>query len=180
MKSKISNQKSASTKYSARHQASFTINLPVEKIDLYKWITEMTNNDYNSYSKAHQAMGSFFKDGVFHTVNVENIGNETLVQHYALKYHEPHHVQFYSASTKAYVMRWFPAEVCVPWEMQVKATSNHSSELICMIGADFPNRFLQVAAWINGLGGIFLAGHLKQEGKAFAKDIEKKFGNHKS
>jgi len=43
------------------------------------------------------------------------------------------------------------------------------------VGADYLNPFLKVAAWLNGLGGMFLKKHLKNEGKAFAKDIEEKF-----
>jgi len=175
MTSKLFQQKSLDTKYSARCVASFPINLASEKIDLYKWVTEMTNADYGSYSKAHLAMGSFFKDGKFCMMNVENIGNETLVQHYELEFHAPNHIQFYSSRTKAYVMRWFPAKVGVPWEMQIIATSATTSEFTCIIGADFPTLFLKVAAWLNGFGGTFLHRHLLEEGKAFANDIEKKF-----
>lgn len=177
MTTKLENKKSLETKYGVRYTASFPINLPVEKIDLYKWVTEMSDTDYKSYSKSHLAMSSFFENGMFYSVNVENIGNETLVQKYELRYHEPSHVQFYSQATKAYVMRWFPAVVGVPWELQVRSTSAKTSELICLIGADFPSRFLQIAAYLNGLFGYFLNNHLKKEGKAFAKDLENKFNN---
>lgn len=149
----------------------------MEKIDLYKWVTGITNADYTSYSTAHKAMGVFFRDGVFHMLNVENIGNETLVQHYELIYHTSDHVQFYSDSTVVYVLRWFPTTVSVPWEMQVRPVTATTSELICMIGADFPSRFLKYAALANGFNGYFLTKHLKAETKAFAKDIEEKFKN---
>ncbi len=171
----LPNQKSAVTKYSARYVASFLINMPAEKIDLYKWITEITDEDYKSFSKSHKAMGSFFKDGVFYAINVENIGNETLIQNYEMKYHSPNHIQFYSPKTKAYIMRWFPAVVGVPWEMEIRPLTSTTSEFSCLIGVDFPNRILEVAAWLNGLGGTFLKNHLKEEGKSFARDIERKF-----
>jgi len=106
-----------------RFTQTFAVNLPVEKIDLYKWITEITPAGYESYSKSHKAMGSGFKDGLFYMVNVENIGFDTLVQHYELKSHTPSVVKFYRAKTKAYIMRWFPLRIGVPWEMQVSATS---------------------------------------------------------
>jgi hypothetical protein len=32
-----------------------------------------------------------------------------------------------------------------------------------------------IGAFINGLGGLFLRRHLKEEGEAFARDIEQKF-----
>jgi hypothetical protein len=175
MTTKLSLQRTPDTKYNVRFTASFPIDLPAGRIDLYKWITEMTDADYRSYATAHQAMGSYFKGDVLQMVNVENIGMDTVVQHYELKYHSREHVQFYSPNSDAYVMRWFPAKVGVPWEMQIRPIDAHRSELVCMIGVDYPHFFLQAAAWIGGLGGYFLRKHLQQEGEAFAKDIEAKF-----
>ncbi len=156
MKTKLANQKSPATKYSAIYVASSPINLPLEKINLYKWVTEMSYEDYVSYSDAHKALGSFFQRQLFYTDNVENIGNETLVQRYEIKNHSIHDVQFYSENSVAYILRWFLVIVVVPWEMQVRSTSDNTSELICLIGADFSNWFLKLVAWLNGLGGFFL------------------------
>lgn len=168
-------QKTPGTKYCTRYVQSFLINLPVEHIDLHKWITGMTDADYASYSKAHKAMGSFSKDNTFYMKNVENIGIETIVQNYELKFHAPNHVQLYSPRTVAFIMRWFPATVGVPWELYVQPVSANSSRLICLIGADFPNRLLKIGAWFSSFGGLFLRRHLKKEGEAFARDIEMKF-----
>ncbi len=109
--------------------------------------------------------------------NVENIGTDTIVQHYELKYHSPNHVQFYSAKSVAYIMRWFPVIVGVPWEMQIRTATQDTCELICLVGADYPNALIKEAAWSIGLGGAFLRKHLKKEGKAFARHIEEKFSN---
>jgi|GEM_PF-2583082 hypothetical protein len=152
----------------------FEIALPKKAIDLYRWVTEMTDADYVSYAGAHKAMGSYFSDGRFFMVNVETIGNEMIVQNYALQEHQSDHVKFYSENTKAYVLRWFPVVVGVPWEMEVRAKGSDRCELVCTIGADFPNQLLAFAAYINGLGGLFLRRHLKEEGRAFAGDIERK------
>ncbi len=175
MKVKFDNMKTPRTKHCMRFTDSFPINLPAEKIDLIKWVTEFTNKDYRSYSKSHLAMASYFEAGKFHMINVENIGNETIVQGYELLFQSPNHVQFYSPKSLVYVFRWFPAQVGVPWELIVKPTSATTSELICLIGADFSTLFLKIAAWFNGLGGYFLKKHLKIEGKNFAIDIETKF-----
>lgn len=175
MTSFITDQRTKETIYGSRYQARFPIHLPIEKIDLYKWVTEMSEADYLSYSTAHKVLGSHFEGETFYMHNVEYIGNESIIQHYKLLYHTKKHVQFYSPHSMAYVLRWFPAEVGVPWEMQVKSTSDNTSELLCLIGADFPNSFLKWGAWLNGVGGFFLKNHLKQEGAAFAKDIETKF-----
>ena len=175
MNARLKNQKSSDTKYGVRYVESFLINLPAEQIDLYKWIVEMTELDYKSYSPAHIAMNSYFNNGVLFMTNVENIATDTVVQHYELKNHSTQHVQLYSAKSDAYIMRWFPVFVGVPWEMQIVPISKNTCELICLVGADYPNLFIKVAAWLNGLGGTFLRKHLIKEGLAFAKDIEQKF-----
>lgn len=175
MKTGIQNQKTSATKYKVRYVESFPINLPAKKIDLYKWVVEMTESDYVSYSPAHRAMNSYFKDDILFMTNVENIGVDMIIQHYQLKYHSPEHVQFYSAKSEAYIIRWICVLAGVPWEMQIKPVSIDSCELVCLVGADYPNLIIKVAAWFNGLGGTFLRKHLRKEGKAFAKDIEEKF-----
>ncbi|KIC95428.1 hypothetical protein [Flavihumibacter solisilvae] len=162
-------------KYSSRYIQDFEVNVPVDNIDLYKWITGMTDADYASYSPAHKAMGSFTNEGVFYMTNVENIGTETIVQNYQLVTHAANRVQLYSARSTAYIMRWFPVKVGVPWQLYVQPVSATSSRLICLIGVDYPNPVLRIAAWFGGLGGFFLRKHLNREGRAFALDIEQKF-----
>ena len=115
------------------------------------------------------------RNNVFYMKNVENIGIETLIQHYKLKYHAANHVQFYSTNSKAYIMRWFPATVAVPWELYIQPVSATSSRLICLIGVDYPGFALKIAAWFGSFGGLFLRKHLNKEGSAFAQDIERKF-----
>lgn len=154
---------------------SFEMSLPKEAIDLYQWVTEMTDADYGSYAHGHKAMGSYFKDGRFCMANVEMIGNEMIVQNYVLREHQPDRVGFYSERTKAYILRWLPAVVGVPWEMEVRAKGADRCELVCTIGADFPNQMVAIGAYVNGFGGLFLRRHLSEEGKAFARDIERKF-----
>lgn len=175
MNASIKSQKSPNTKYGVIYIERFAISLPAEQIDLYKWIKEMTESDYKSYSPAHLAMNSYFENGVLLMTNVECIGTDMIVQHYELKNHSAKHVQLYSAKSDAYIVRWFRVVVGVPWEMQIMPTSNDTCELICLIGVDYPNPVLKIAAWLNGLGGMFLKKHLRKEGKAFAKDIERKF-----
>lgn len=175
MKKKFFQQQTPSAKHSERFIKSFPVNLPVEKIDLHKWITEMNDVDYRSYSTAHKAIGSYIRDNKFYMTNVENIGIDTIVQNYELKNYTANSIQLYSAKSKAYIMRWIPVTVGVPWELYVQPVSSTSSLMICLIGVDYPNILIRVAAWINGLGGLFLRKHLRKEGKAFAMDIEIKF-----
>lgn len=164
------------SKHRVRFVKGFPIALPAAKINLFEWVTSMLPTDYASYSTAHQAMGCHWEGDRFFMVNVENIGNEMLVQHYELVEHRKNHVRFYSPDTKAYIMRWIPVKVGVPWEMTIVAKNDGTSELVCSIGADFPNLMVKIGAWFNGLAGYYLRRHLNEEGVAFAKDIAKKYG----
>ncbi|MEI6572847.1 MAG: hypothetical protein WCO61_04800 [Alphaproteobacteria bacterium] len=155
------------------HSVDMTI--PAHAVDLYKWLTEMTPAEYETYSQAHRAMGSWFENGFFHMVNVEMIGNEMIKQHYILIEHRPDRIALYSKATKAYVLRWFPAIVGVPWIVEVNPIDDKKSRLTCTIGADFPNIAVRLGAWFNGLGGFFLYRHLIEESTQFARDIESKF-----
>ena len=158
-----------------RVSMTFPVNLRIDQIDMYRWVTEMTSADYQSFARAHTAMGSFFQGNRFFMVNVECIGTDLVVQRYELMEHSPAHVKFYSARTTGYIYRWFPVSLGVPWEMTVQPTSDRTCELVCTVGADFPSRWLHVLAWANGLGFRFIKWHLGVEGPAFAKDIERKF-----
>src|SRR5262245_2484660 len=158
-----------------RASKAFPINLPVQRIDMYRWVTEMTPEDYESFAPAHKAMGRYFRGPDFFMVNVELIGSDLLVQRYALIEHSKTHVKFYSARTTCYSYRWIAVTVSVPWEMTLRSTSDRTCELVCTIGADFSSRLLAIVAWANGLGSLFLKRHLAIEGSAFARNIESKF-----
>jgi hypothetical protein len=121
------------------------------------------------------AMGSFFRGPDFFMINVECIGSDLIVQQYQLIEHSKSNVSFYSPRSKAYIYRWFPVTIGVPWEMSLRPTSERSCELVCTIGADFSNRLLAIVAWVNGLGSLLLKRHLAIEGAAFARNIENKF-----
>ena len=175
MKTTLMGQRSKDTKYCIRFTESFPINIPAKMIDLQEWFAGMMETDYTSYSQAHIAMSSFSKDGILYTTNVENIGTDQIVQHYIMQHEAPDHVLLYSPDSVAYIMRFFPITVGVPWEMQIRPVSKDASELVCLIGIDYPNKLIQIVYSLYGLGGLFLRKHLNKEGKAFAKDIEKKF-----
>ena len=159
-----------------RVSKAFPINLSIDQIDMYRWVTKMTTEDYASFTPAHKAMGSFFHASRFFMVNVECIGSDLLVQHYELVDHGKSHVKFYSPRTQGYVFRWFPVTFGVPWEMTLRSVSSRSCELLCTIGADFSSPLLGALARANG-SHFFLRRHLAAEGAAFARDIERKFAS---
>lgn len=159
-----------------RVSKTFPVNLPIDRINLYRWVTEMTSDDYESFAPAHKAMGSFLRGSRFFMVNVESIGTDLLVQHYELIDHSRSHVAFYSRQTQGFVFRWFPVTFAVPWEMTVRPTSHGGCELMCTIGVDFPSVLLAALAWTSGTR-FFLGRHLAIEGAAFARHIELKFAS---
>lgn len=159
-----------------RQSMTFPVELPIDRIDMYRWATEMTSDDYASYAPAHKAMGSFFHDSRFFMVNVECIATDMLIQHYELVDHSESHLRFYSARTEGYLFRWIPVSFAVPWEMTLRPVSSRSSELTCTIGVEFPSALLRVIAWV-GAARFFMRRHLALEGAAFARDIERKFAS---
>jgi len=159
-----------------RVSRAFPVNLPADQIDMYRWVTEMTTEEYESFTPAHKAMGSFFHSSRFFMVNVECIGSDLLVQHYELIDHSKSHVRFYSPRTKGYVYRWLPVTFSVPWEMTLRPTSSRSYELTCTIGAEFQSALLGALARANG-SCFFIRRHLVAEGAAFARNIERKFAS---
>lgn len=154
----------------------FPVNLSIDRIDMYRWVTEMTSAEYVSFAPAHRAMASFFHGSRFLMVNVESIGTDLLVQHYELIDHSRSHVKFYSRRTQGYVYRWLPVTFSVPWEMALRPVTSATCELTCTIGVDFPSPLLGVVARMNG-SKFFLRRHLAVEGAAFARHIERKFGS---
>lgn len=175
MKNAISQSGPTPFKKGVRFVETFSINLPVEQIDLHQWFVNMNDLDYRSYSTAHKAIGSYIRDGRFYMTNVENVGADTIIQNYELRSYSADSVKLYSTRSKAYIMRWVPVYVGVPWELSIRRVSATSSSLTCIIGVDYPNLLIRVAAWVNGLGGLFLRQHLKKETEMFALDIQRKF-----
>lgn len=160
-----------------RVSAAFPVNVPIERIDMYRWVTEMTTEEYESFAPAHLAMGSTMRGSRFFMVNVECIGSDLLVQHYELVEHSKSHVVFYSRETKGFVFRLFPVTFSVPWEMRLRRISDIACELHCTIGADFRSPLLGAVAWVNGLGNFFLRRHLATEGRGFVRSIERRFAS---
>lgn len=154
----------------------FRVNLPIEQIDMHRWVTEMTSEDYVSYTPQHKALGSFVRGSRFFMVNVECIATDMLVQHYELVDHSKSHVTFYSPRTQGFVFRWLPVTFAVPWEMSLRPVDSRSCELKCTIGVEFSSALLGIFARLNGTA-FFMRRHLAAEGAAFARHIERKFGS---
>jgi len=150
------------------------INVPVDSINLYEWLTEMTDIEYQSFAKGHKAMGHT-KDGDFGgMVNLESIGGNLLVQHYKIIEAKNNFVYLRSEKTRAYIFHLIPVNIEVTWSLKVIGVSKEKSKFICEVGVKYPVKLLKWASSITG-SPFFIKRHVRKEGALFAKDIEKKF-----
>lgn len=154
------------------------ITVPVEQIDLYHWLINISEEDYKRFSKDHIAIGLCRKNGAEGMINVESIGGNLLVQHYTIVEKERDHVFLYSEKSEAYLFHFVKVYIKVEWKMSVKFKDENTSTFTCELNIKYPNKALPVAAKLTA-GDYFLRKHLNEEGKNFAADIERKFSNTK-
>ncbi len=156
----------------------YIIEIPIqarsENIDLYKWLTDLKSEEYESFSTSHIAMGKYEDEKGTRLINIEDIGGGLITQYYYFKKMKKNHIILQSDRSLVLVLHWFPVRINVPLEMSVAEDDKGRTKLTCSIGAIFPNKVLEIAAKSMFLG-YFLKKHLKEETQGFAKDIELKF-----
>lgn len=54
------------------YQFSTVMNVPLETADLYDWLKNVSDKEYQSFSPAHHAMGLFKQNGEEGIVNTES------------------------------------------------------------------------------------------------------------
>ena len=151
-----------------------TVQLPVEKINLYEWITTVSDKEYQSFSKGHKAMGLFKDKNTEGIVNIESIGGNLLINHYNILTKDSDHVVMQSEKSDAYLSHIIHFHVWVEWKMKVVFKNNNSSTFTCEVSTDYSNKFLAVAAKLS-VANYFLQKHINEEGENFARSIELRF-----
>ena len=148
------------------------VKLPAGKIDLEKWLFEMSDADYRSCSPAHLAMGiSTLPDGKKVCINVERIGGTTILHHYVPVVSRNNYLNLVSEKTS--VISGRPMDVRVTWELSVTPVSSASSKLTCHVTASTDNK---IVAWLGKLLGSQASDqHNREESPLFARDMERKF-----
>ena len=150
------------------------IGLPVNAIDLYQWLTHITETDYQGFSPAHRAIGMCQKEDGEGMINVESIGGNLLVQHYTIVQKERQVLKLISPRTDAYLFHLLKVHVWVEWTMSIGYQDATSCEFTCEIGVSYPSALLAIAAQLVA-GNYFIRRHLQEEAPQFAQDIEQKF-----
>jgi hypothetical protein len=148
------------------------INHPVERVNLARWISTMTDGDYQACSRAHRAAGTFREDGTLGMVNVESVGGNLLVQHYRATKLTAAHVIMHSKNSRAYISHLFPATVEVIWTLEAEPKDAQTSLFRCSVETRIPP-LLRILATMTLLP-IFLRQHTAEETLGFAADISRK------
>lgn len=147
------------------------VTMPVEAkaVDLPDWLFNLSGEDYAGCQKGHRAIGVVGDRAGM--VNVESIGGSLLVQHYATRRAERHHVTMAAAASRAYLMHLVPVSIGVLWDMSL-APAGERSLFRCTIEVDMP-----AAVRLLGLFSatpFFVRRHLVEETRGFARDIVRK------
>jgi hypothetical protein len=154
---------------------------PIEKVNLTEWLFTLKDFEYQSCSPAHIAGGTTVsKEGKRMSINVEQIADNLLVQHYVEDISEKSHCRVNSHSDSL-----SPAgstKLGITWELTVKKVSDTSCELsnrvLVLLSDEFSS--LLKKANITDLTPIKsnmaknAGAHNKEETPLFAKDIERK------
>ena len=144
------------------------IPLAPERINLPDWLFTLSEEDYARCQRGHGVIGAERRTGM---INVESIGGSLLIQHYATRLAEPHHVTMVSRASRAYLMHLAPVRCGVEWTMRVTACGA-GSLFRCSIAVDLP-----AAVRVIGLFSatpFFVRRHLVEETRGFARDIARK------
>jgi hypothetical protein len=161
--------------------ATAFINAPLETIDLTEWLFTLKDIEYQACSKAHIACGnSFESDGKRLSINVEQVADNLLVQHYVEEISLKDHCQVNSISDSFSIAG--RTKLGIIWELKINRLSESSCEfsnhVVVSLTADFLD--LLTKANITDLEPIQnnmhqnLKAHNEEETPLFAKDIEKK------
>lgn len=155
------------------YKFSTIIQVPVEAVDLYQWLTNVSDREYQTFSKAHRAMG-LFKDGQDEgIINVEDFGGNLLIQHYKILKKSPDELHMYSERSDVYLTHLIHSHVGADWKMSVRHLSDNTCTFLCEVGTILPSKLLELAATIS-FSSYFLQEHVEEEGQNFADDIERK------
>lgn len=158
-----------------------TINVPIDYVDIAEWLMNLPDAEYQRCAPPdHIACGSTTgDDGKKMSINVEQIGEGLVIQHYVADVLEPHHCKMISHSDV-----YSPhgrTKVQVIWDLSVKPIDANSCEYTNdVVGLTTPEFMTFIAKHGLTLEQAAAArqaassNHNSRETPLFAKSIEKK------
>ena len=158
-------------------QTEVEINVHANLINLSKWVSEMSDKDYQNCAKGHIGAGSSITpDGKRSSINVESVGGSLLVQHYIETVSKPDHVQLVSEKSDLWLYHIFHIHVKVIWEMKIIPKSDSSFIFLDHIRVEHPSLLIKIGS-ILGFTRFFIQRHDDEETSKFANDFLKKYGH---
>jgi hypothetical protein len=104
-----------------------TIHAPLEKVDIADWLHHLPDAEYQRCAHAHIAAGSTTTDdGRAMSINVENIGDALVIQHYVAEIHEPQLCRMVSISDS--ISPAGRTKLQVVWELSAKKLDESTCE----------------------------------------------------
>lgn len=155
-----------------KHTATAPLPVPASEVDLEKWLSTMTDEDYQASAKGHRAAGFHRHDDRWGLVIVESVGGALIIQHHHAAEAGPSHVEMLSPKSTSYLMHLVPVGVHVRWVMTISPTSATTSTLTCgvEIGMSGP---VQLVGRLFGTSRA-IRRHNEEQTTGFAAEILRK------
>jgi hypothetical protein len=127
----------------ARATESATVGVPIEAVDLSKWIFALTDTEYCQCAPGeHKACGcSRTEDGRPISICVEDVGGQLMIQHYVGEEMSPSYCRMVSQSDCLSNGKW--STVKVTWEVRVDKIDDESCSFSNSIVSQATPEFLQ-------------------------------------
>ncbi|CCK24746.1 hypothetical protein BN159_0367 [Streptomyces davaonensis JCM 4913] len=157
-----------------------TINAPLNKIDIAKWLFALPNAEYRRCAPGdHIACGSTVSDdGQPMSINVEQVGPTLMIQHYIGEITGPHHCRMVSLSDLFTPFGRYDAQVI--WDLSVRQVDDDHCEFTNAVTAHPTIRYLAAleehgVAFGDAIKRSQPAGedHNRRETPLFAASIER-------
>ncbi len=147
---------------------SATILAPIENVNIADWVLHLSDAEYQRCSTAHIAAGATTTDdGRPMSINVENIGDAIVIQHYVAEVHEPHFCRMVSVSDS--ISPTGRTKLQVVWELSVKKIDDHTCEYANHIHGTALDQTLE---FLKARGIPFETAHAARQQASHAHNIE--------
>ena len=155
-----------------RRTAHVTLNVPIEEIDLARWLFALSDEEYQACARGHHAAGVFSDERGRGSINIESIGGNLIIQHYRAIRTDPSDVEMYSAKSRVYLLHVLPVSASVRWLLAVMPTTASTCEFVCTVEVQL-HPVLRAMARLMALG-TFLKRHVEEETGGFAANLTRK------
>lgn len=159
-----------------RVSSASSVQAPPSAVDLKKWLTELSSEEYVACSRDHHGLAhASLPDGYPVVVMTETIGETLMTHHYVLELAESHHVRAVSAASAVWLPNGEIAPMRVTWELTLEPSGAQGCRLISDLLAESSHDLLVALTTQrppNVANPVEL--HCAGETQRFAADIQRK------